>query len=60
MQNNLNIGDKLDKIMGRIDITKQNIRSVALFLCKVKENLKEDIIKRLKSEIGKYHNITII
>ncbi len=46
--------------MGRIDITKQNIRSVALFLCKVKENLKEDIIKRLKSEIGKYHNITII
>lgn len=51
MQNNLNIGrDKLDEIMGYIDIAKQNIRSAALFLCKVKESLKEGIIKRLESE----------
>lgn len=51
MQNNLNMGgDKLDEIMGYIDIVKQNIRSTALFLCKVKESLKEGIIKRLESE----------
>ncbi|WP_330529130.1 P12 family lipoprotein [Borreliella valaisiana] len=36
--------------MGYIDIAKQNIRSAALFLCKVKESLKEGIIKRLESE----------
>ncbi len=50
------MGDKLDEIMSYIDIAKQNIRSAALFLCKVKESLKEDIIKRLESEIGQYHN----
>nr|WP_215537688.1 P12 family lipoprotein [Borreliella bavariensis] len=36
--------------MSYIDIAKQNIRSAALFLCKVKESLKEGIIKRLESE----------
>ncbi|WP_233709505.1 P12 family lipoprotein [Borreliella bavariensis] len=36
--------------MSYIDIAKQNIRSEALFLCKVKESLKEVIIKRLESE----------
>lgn len=56
MQNNLNMGDKLDEIMSYIDIAKQNIRSAALFLCEVKESLKEDIIKRLESEIGQYYN----
>lgn len=50
MQNNLNMGDKLDEIMSYIDIAKQNIRAAALFLCKVKESLKEGIIKRLESE----------
>lgn len=50
MQNNLKMGDKLDEIMGYIDIAKQNIRSAALFLYKVKESLKEGIIKRLESE----------
>lgn len=50
MQNNLNMGDKLDEIMSYIDIAKQNIRAEALFLCKVKESLKEGIIKRLESE----------
>lgn len=44
------MGDKLDEIMSYIDIAKQNIRSAALFLCKVKESLKEGIIKRLESE----------
>lgn len=50
------MGDKLDEIMGYIDIVKQNIRSAALFLCKVKKSLKEGIIKRLENEIGQYHN----
>ncbi len=40
------MGDKLDEIMSYIDIAKQNIRSAALFLCKVKGSLKEGI-KRL-------------
>lgn len=44
------MGDKLDEIMSYIDIAKQNIRAAALFLCKVKESLKEGIIKRLESE----------
>ncbi|WNZ74075.2 hypothetical protein [Borreliella garinii] len=40
LKNNLNMGDKLDEIMSYIDIAKQNIRSAALFLCKVKGSLK--------------------
>lgn len=44
------MGDKLDEIMSYIDIAKQNIRAADLFLCKVKESLKEGIIKRLESE----------
>ncbi|ACO38170.1 conserved hypothetical protein (plasmid) [Borreliella burgdorferi 29805] len=48
LQNNLKIGDELDKIMGCIDIAEQEIRSAAFFFDEAKESLKEGIIKRLE------------
>ncbi|WP_434239316.1 P12 family lipoprotein (plasmid) [Borreliella burgdorferi] len=48
LQNNLKIGDELDKIMGCIDTAEQEIRSAAFFFDEAKESLKEGIIKRLE------------
>ncbi|MCD2393516.1 P12 family lipoprotein [Borreliella burgdorferi] len=48
LQNNLKIGEELDKIMGCIDTAEQEIRSAAFFFDEAKESLKEGIIKRLE------------